>query len=93
LPEDIQSRAGRFSEEITGSPGFVEPLLPLLARITQPALLIKGEHDPVTSPEEISCFRSDVPGGAYHFADGTGHFLHAEAPTDYAKLVTQFVLG
>ena len=92
LDDEIQSRAGRFAEEITRTPGFVESLLPLLGRITQPALLIKGEHDPVTSAEEIARFRSDVPHGTYYFASGAGHFVHAEHADAFTKLVTDFVL-
>jgi proline iminopeptidase len=92
LSDEIQSRAGRFADEITSTPGFVESLLPDLARISQPALLIKGEHDPVTSPEEIERFRGDVANGSYHHAPGVGHFVHAEAPANYTRLVTGFLL-
>jgi proline iminopeptidase len=93
LPDEIQSRAGSFAEAIVQTPGFAESLLPLLARVTQPALLIKGEYDPVTSPEEIARFQSDVPNGTYRCFENAGHFAHAEAATAYTKLVTEFVLS
>ncbi len=93
LPDEIHSGGGRFAETITNTPGFVESLLPWLARLTQPALLIKGEHDPVTSPEEIALFRETVANGTYRYFEGAGHFVHAEAPEAYTKLVTDFVLG
>lgn len=93
LPEEIQSRAGRFAEEITRTPGFIESLVPCLDRLTQPSLLIKGEHDPITSAEEITLFQSHVASGTYRLFEGVGHFVHAEAPEDYTKLVTDFVLG
>ncbi|MEV8377008.1 alpha/beta hydrolase [Kribbella sp. NPDC056861] len=92
LPE-IQSRAGRFAETIIQTPGFVESLLPLLGQLTQPALLIKGGHDPVTSPEEIARFRSDVERGTYRYFEDAGHFVHAEAADAFTQLVTSFVLG
>ena len=93
LSDEIQSRARRFADEITRTPGFVESLLPQLSRITQPALLIKGEHDPVTSADEIDRFRSDVPDGTYYFASGAGHFVHAEQPDTFAEIVSEFVLS
>ena len=93
LPDEIQSRAGRFAAEITRTPGFSESLLPYLERLTQPALLIKGELDPVTSPEEIELFQSRVPNGTYRNFKGVGHFVHAEVPAEYTELVTSFVVG
>jgi pimeloyl-ACP methyl ester carboxylesterase len=73
------------------TPEFLESLLPLLAKITQPGLLIKGAHDPVTSAEEITRFQSDVPNGSYYFAKNSGHFVHAEAADAYTELVTSFL--
>lgn len=93
LPEEIQNRAGRFSAEITRTPGFSESLLPYLSHLAQPALLIKGEFDPVTSPEEIALFRSTVTDATYRYFDGAGHFVHAERAEAYADLVTDFLVG
>ncbi|TDD46393.1 alpha/beta hydrolase [Kribbella antibiotica] len=93
IPDELHARSGRFSEEIMKTPEFLESLLPLLAQITQPALLIKGEHDPATSPTEIAGFQADVPEGTYYFASGAGHFVHAEAAEAYTRLVTGFVLS
>lgn len=93
LPAEIQSRAGKFAETIIQTPGFVESLLPLLGQVTQPALLIKGEYDPVTSSTEIARFQSDVANGTYRYFEGAGHFVHAEAASAYTRLVTDFVLG
>jgi proline iminopeptidase len=93
LPDEIQSRAGRFAETIIQTPGFVESLLPWLDRLTQPALLIKGEHDPVTSADEITLFQSRVADGTYRYFEGAGHFVHAENPDAYTRLVTEFVLA
>ncbi|GAA1536786.1 alpha/beta hydrolase [Kribbella lupini] len=92
LPEEIQERAGYFAQTIAQSTSFNESLLPLLARLSQPALLIKGEHDPVTSPEEIHHFRTDVSDGTYRLFEGAGHFVHAEQPAEYTDAVTDFVL-
>lgn len=92
LPDEIQSRAGRFAESIIHSPGFLESLLPLLSQVPQPALLIKGGYDPVTSPTEITRFQQDVRNGTYRYFEAAGHFVHAEAADPYTALVTSFVL-
>jgi proline iminopeptidase len=92
LPDEIQSRAGRFAESIVHSPGFTESLLPLLSQVPQPALLIKGGYDPVTSPTEITRFQQDVRNGTYRYFESAGHFVHAEAADAYTALVTSFVL-
>ncbi|GAA0934431.1 alpha/beta hydrolase [Kribbella koreensis] len=92
LPDEIQSRAGRFAESIIRSPGFVESLLPLLSQVPQPALLIKGGYDPVTSPTEITRFQQDVRNGTYRYFEAAGHFVHAEAADAYTALVTEFLL-
>lgn len=91
LSDEYHERSGQFSGEITKSPSFVEPLLQHFAQLTQPALLIKGEHDPATSPREIELFRSDVPDGTYYYAAGAGHFVHAEQGEIFARLVTEFL--
>ncbi|WP_427886643.1 alpha/beta fold hydrolase [Kribbella sp. GL6] len=88
---EFHRRSGHFSEQITSSSSFADEVLPYLGQLTQPALLIKGEYDPATSAEEIELFRSDVRQGIYYYAAGVGHFLHAEQPDVYARLVTDFL--
>jgi pimeloyl-ACP methyl ester carboxylesterase len=34
-----------------------------------------------------------VTNGTYRLFESAGHFVHAEAPDAYTKLVTDFVLG
>ncbi|ONI67439.1 hypothetical protein BWI15_30370 [Kribbella sp. ALI-6-A] len=92
LPDEIQDRAGYFAETITHTAGFNESLLPLLHQLSAPALLVKGEHDPVTSPEEIHHFQTDVLHGTYQLFTGAGHFVHAEQPEAYAAAVSDFLL-
>jgi proline iminopeptidase len=91
LADEFHERSGQFSEQITSSASFGDDVLQYVGQLTQPALLIKGEYDPATSPEEIQLFRSDVPDGTYYYAAGAGHFLHAEQPDLFARLVTDFL--
>jgi proline iminopeptidase len=94
--EDLEPTAhqhtGRFVDALDASPSFMESLLPLLKRITQPALLIKGVSDPATSKTEIERFRTDVPRGTVEFFEHSGHFAQYEEAEKYADLVTRFVL-
>jgi proline iminopeptidase len=91
LAAEFHERSGRFSDQITRSASFGDDVLQYLGQLTQPALLIKGEYDPATSAREIQLFRSDVPQGTYYYAAGVGHFLHAEQPDLFARLVTEFL--
>ncbi|NUR98343.1 MAG: alpha/beta hydrolase [Kribbellaceae bacterium] len=91
LADEFHQRSGRFSDQITRSASFGDDVLQYLAQLTQPTLLIKGEYDPATSAHEIQLFRSDVPHGTYYYAAGVGHFMHAERPDLFARLVTEFL--
>lgn len=92
LSEEIQDRADRFADELTRSDSFHESLLPYLARLSQPALLVTGEYDPVTSDTEVARFHADVRNGSSANLLGVGHFPHLEVPERFAELVTEFVL-
>jgi proline iminopeptidase len=91
LAEEIQARSVRHSQTVTASDGFSESLLPLLAEVRQPALLIRGSTDPAASWPEVERFRSDVPHGRVEISDDSGHFPQMEEPERYADLVRAFV--
>lgn len=66
-------------------------LIPSLSQLTMPTLLLTGEHDPVTSEEQIKAFNQFVENGAiYHFAN-SGHTPHDEEADHFAHVVTQFI--
>jgi proline iminopeptidase len=91
LPEEVQRRSARHTQAIAPTDGFSESLLPLLRQVEQPALLIKGVGDPVTSPTEVERFQTDVRHGRVEILDGSGHFAQLEEPERYANLVRSFV--
>lgn len=86
-------RGSTHAEAVTKSGSFSESLLPLLSRVGQLALLIKGSADPVTSPTEIARFRSDLPNGRIEIFEKSGHFPQLEEPERYTETVRGFVLG
>ena len=93
VDEVFHERGSRHSEAVTKSASFSESLLPLLSRVDQPAILIKGGADPVTSPTEVERFRTDVPHGRVHVFEQSGHFPQLEEPDRYAATVRGFVAG
>jgi proline iminopeptidase len=93
VDEAYQQRGSRHSEAVTKSASFAQSLLPLLPRVEQPALLIRGDSDPVTSPAEIARFRAEVPHGRVEVFEASAHFAQLEEPERYAETVRSFVSG
>ena len=65
--------------------------LPILADLTQPALLLHGADDLTPPPEAIAAFRAAVPGGLIRTFGRSAHFAYLEEPDDYAAAVTGFM--
>ncbi|MGH3481801.1 MAG: alpha/beta fold hydrolase [Nocardioidaceae bacterium] len=93
VDETYHERGSRHSEAVAKSASFAESLLPLLSDVGQPALLIRGESDPVTSPAEIARFRADVAHGRVEVFEASAHFAQLEEPERYADTVRAFVAG
>jgi pimeloyl-ACP methyl ester carboxylesterase len=55
-----------------------------------PALLITGGQDPTTSPQQREAFRASSPRNSLTDFGTCGHFVHAEEPGAYARLVSEF---
>jgi proline iminopeptidase len=65
-------------------------LLPQLAGLRMPALVLRGEHDLV--PEE--CARrivAAIRGARFDALDGVGHFCYLEAPEAVHQIVSDFL--
>lgn len=92
LPGEMSARSTAHHQRIVAQPDFGASLLPLLAQLTMPALLIKGQGDLVTTPEQIEEFRQRVPTGKVVTFNGSGHFPQFEQADGYAQAVTNFVL-
>jgi proline iminopeptidase len=93
VDEKFHERGSAHADAVTKSASFSESLLPLLSHVDQPAILIKGRSDPVTSPTEIQRFRTDVPHGRVHVFEKSGHFAQLEEPDRYTATVRGFVAG
>jgi esterase len=54
-------------------------------------LFLKGENSPYILPEHLAVIRRDFPQGRVHQLAGTGHWLHAEKPQIFNRLVMAFL--
>jgi 3-oxoadipate enol-lactonase len=62
----------------------------LLARITAPTLVIIGQHDQATTPEDGEFIRSGIPGAAVAMLDAA-HISNIEQPTQFTENVLRFL--
>ena len=89
---DQWGKGGDHLARLTQDDDFYQDHTPLLQQMQQPAVLIKGERDPIPSAEEVCDFRHALPHAevrTYH----CGHFVQAEKQLEYTRLVSDFVLG
>jgi proline iminopeptidase len=70
-----------------------ESVLPLLARVRRPALLMRGTDDLVATPGMVAEFERTVPGAVVRTLSSSGHFGYLEEPAEYGAAVTDFVLA
>ena len=71
--------------------GVYDSRLPALASLRVPSLLVRGEHDLVTTPEVVERYLADAPDARVRTIPGAGHFPSHERPDEYAAVVTEFV--
>jgi proline iminopeptidase len=89
-PVDAQA-SHKAAHRLTTHPGLFEDLTPMLAGLTSPACLIVGEADLVTAPSQIEAFTQVFGPGRITRVDKAGHFVQAEQPDTYTRLVLDFV--
>ena len=57
----------------------------------KPALFIKGERSPYVLESDNDGIRSIFPQARFVTIEGTGHWVHAEAPQIFAEVVVEFL--
>ena len=67
-------------------------LVPLLARIVAPTLVISGKHDPATPPQMGQQIALAIAGAGYVELP-TAHFSHSGQPARFADLMVRFLHG
>ena len=80
---NLRGIAGNYTqlnERITDSPPFVKP-----------ALFIRGEKSNYVNPEDEPLIRTLFPRSEIQTISGAGHWLHADRPEEFLRLVLNFL--
>jgi esterase len=57
-----------------------------------PVLVLAGERSPYVLPEDHGAIRSRFPSAVVEVIPGAGHWVHADAPEEFLRRVTAFLL-
>lgn len=68
-------------------------LLPLVARLDLPALVVGGMQDGLTPPEDVRALAAALPRARLQWMEGVGHMVPREQPAQTARLLGDFVAG
>jgi pimeloyl-ACP methyl ester carboxylesterase len=60
-------------------------------QITVPALMVSGDQDLVTSPEDTAQMERWVPGLTRHVVENCGHWIQQEQPDEVSRLMLSFL--
>ena len=91
LPADVRDQGDKPGRMLRDHEQLLEPLLPRLAGLEVPALLISGLYDHVLDDDAIEVFNATVVEGDVTWFDESGHFCHIEEPDAYTRVVGAFV--
>lgn len=64
---------------------------PLLATLTIPTLVIVGEHDAASPPDEVEEMSRHVPGATFVVIPGAGHLSNVENPEAFNAAIRTFL--
>jgi pimeloyl-ACP methyl ester carboxylesterase len=64
---------------------------PLLKTITLPTLVLVGDQDRLTTPEENRCLADGIPGARLEIIPGAGHLSNMEQPELFNQAVSAFM--
>jgi pimeloyl-ACP methyl ester carboxylesterase len=61
-----------------------------LARLTMPALVLRGEEDRVVPEDYVRAFAEAMPGARFEAVAGAGHYAHVEQPERVCAAIETF---
>ncbi len=64
-------------------------LLPTLAGI--PTLVVVGDADPITPPDDAQAMAEAIPGARFATIDGAGHIPPLEQPAETSRVIAEFI--
>lgn len=92
FPADYWNRGSCHQRKLFEEGQIFQSVLADLPTLPQPALLLKGKYDAVTSAEQIARFKQAGPKTRLLICEESSHFVHFEEPQLYANAVSQFLL-
>ncbi len=86
--------AYRFNlESLTENNQEVGEALPSFTVFENPTLFLKGENSGYITTEDIPLIQAHFPNSTIEVIKNAGHWLHAENPTDFYRIVLAFLEG
>lgn len=83
---------GRFGAPPDEMNADTESLWKLVPKIPCPALVVRGEHSNILSPELAERMAAELPGaGAYRTVPGSGHMVTLDRPRQLADAIADFL--
>lgn len=86
LPDARWAQGAVPGKALLAQPSTRRPMLSSIAAWQGPMLLVRGEGDHVTSPQELHAV--EQAGGKVVTVPAAGHFVHVEQPAALAELIT-----
>jgi proline iminopeptidase len=91
LPGECWANSQRTRHLILAEGSIYRSIIPRLSELAVPALLMKGEHDPITCEKQVDAFRSHVPHGQVVRFANSGHWIRHEESDRYTEVVLEFL--
>jgi pimeloyl-ACP methyl ester carboxylesterase len=63
----------------------------LAGRFPKPALFVRGADSDYVKDNDLATIKEIFPHAEFVTIPGTGHWVHAEAPQEFARIVTEFL--
>jgi 2-hydroxy-6-oxonona-2,4-dienedioate hydrolase len=86
-----QAHLDNWVKRFTGPPGQLDDLMPSLAKVKMPALLIHGRDDRVVSLESSMRLNSVIPNARMLVFNRCGHWAQIEHATEFNAVLDNFI--
>jgi proline iminopeptidase len=91
LPNQVWASSARTRPLILAEGTIYQSIIPRLSELSMPALLMKGEHDPITCEKQVDAFAALVPHGRVERFAASGHRIRHEESSRYTAAVLEFL--
>ncbi len=93
FPQGVTSTRRLFQASLRDLPGLYGPVHAALSGIQMPCTVVWGERDPFFPTAVGKRTAANIPGARFVQLKGCGHFLPAEDPGGFARVVEELMSG